>query len=86
MADVKKKVKKDNKLENTERRIQAEIKKCTKKLEKLLRLHEENRLRWKLNRKGKRVELKVPKTQGIIKGSKRYIKLVEHIEKLKSQV
>jgi ribosome-associated translation inhibitor RaiA len=67
-------------------KIKAEIKKCEKKLKKLLALHEDGKQRWKLDRKGRRVELKISKTQGIIKGSKRHEKLLAHIEKLKSQV
>ncbi len=79
-------VTKDNKTKNTQRRIQKEIKKCKKKLIKLLSLHEEGKGRWSLNRKGKKTKRKITKTQGIIKGSKRHKKLLAYIKKLESQI
>jgi len=91
MGDVmakekKKKITIDNKMENTQRKIQKEIKKCKKKLAKLLALHEDGKECWALNRKGKKTKRKIVKTQGIIKDSKRYERLLAHIEKLELQV
>jgi hypothetical protein len=81
-----KKTKNYNAIENKTRKIKAEVKKYEKKLQKLLNLHEEGKLRWKLDRKGQRTDLIPTKTQGIIKSSKRHNGLVAHIERLKAQV
>lgn len=90
MSDQKikkaKKIKAFNAPANKQRRIKKEIKKYQKKLDKLLRLHKEGRQRWTTNRKGDKIGLKVPKTQGIISGSKRHEGLLAHINNLKSQV
>jgi len=87
MSDKKaKKAKPFNAPMNKLRRIRKEAKKYQKKLEKLLRLHEEGKQRWATDKNGNRVGLKIPKTQGIIPGSKRHERLVAHIEELKSRV
>jgi len=75
------------KIRNTEsnrlRRINAEIKKCEKKMEKLLKLHEQDKKRYKLQ-KNKKVE--IDKTQGIMPDSKRHKALLVHIKSLKEKV
>ena len=71
---------------NKQRRIKTEIKKCQKKLDKLLKLHEDGKKRWTLDRKGNKIDRKINRTQGIISGSKRHKNLLEHIVRLKSQV
>jgi hypothetical protein len=81
-----KKVKNRNTAGNRQRRIKGEIRKCQRKLDKLLKLHEEGKQRWTYDRKGNRVDLKIARTQGIISGSKRHTNLSAHIERLKSQV
>jgi len=87
MAKGKKKsgkVKSRNTETNKLRRVQAEIKNCEKKVEKLLRLHADGKKRWTLDKKGNKVEL--DKLQGMAPNSKRHQALLAHIEFLKNKV
>lgn len=64
--------------DNRERRIQTEIRRCTKKMEKLLRLFSEGRPR----NSGDTVR----KIQGIKPGSQRHKNLQAHISRLESKL
>ena len=68
---------------NRVRRIKLEIRKCEKKMEKLLRLYTEGKKRWKLQG-GEKVETN--KLQGIMPDGKRHKALLAHIEELKGKV
>lgn len=67
------------------RNLKREIKKCEKKMQKLLKLYEIERPRWKVVN-GKREDRKLRKFQGMPSGSKRHNALKSHIDRMKARL